>query len=527
MNHVSLANKYRPKNFSELKGQKVLVQTVTNAIKNHNPHHAYLLTGIRGIGKTTSARIIAKTLNCSELQTDEQNAIPCEKCKSCLAIQNDTHPDVIELDAASKTGVNDIREIIDSSRYVPALGKYKIYIIDEVHMLSNNAFNALLKILEEPPANVIFIFATTEFRKIPLTIISRCQKFDLHRFSSEEIINHLKYISDKENIKYTTAGLKEIAKHSEGSLRDSISLFETIHIYKNNQEIIIDEKLVHKVLGISDTNHKYVLFEAILNGNFKEALDIINDIYYKGRDLPEILEQILWITNTLSKTLTIKNYLEDLDLLNSEKIILKEMSKKTDLINLTTIWQMIFKATEQLKNATNILQTIEMIMLKLCYLSRLPSLESIISQSYKNLQNPTISKSYSNQPTQNTSSPNLEKNSIRFSSFEDIVELFRKNQEIVLYHQLMEETNITNFTIGKIEIVIGKSLPSNFSKQISEKLEQWTNQKWQMIISKSEIFPHKTLRAQQEEKIKKENTIVKDILESFPSAKIKSIVDIN
>ena len=521
MNHTSLANKYRPRNFSELKGQQVLIQTVTNAIKNEKPFHAYLLSGIRGIGKTTSARIIAKTLNCSELTTDESGVLPCEKCKSCLSVQNDSHPDVIELDAASKTGVNDIREVIDSSRYVPILSKYKVYIIDEVHMLSNNAFNALLKILEEPPTNVIFIFATTEFRKIPMTIISRCQKFDLHRFTSKELMNHLKEIADKEGIQHTTDGLQEIAKHSEGAVRDSLSILETVSMYKENH--IADAELVRKVLGISDADCKYKLFEATLNGNFKEGLEIINEIYYKGEDLSNILEELLWVANVISKMISIKGYFENLELHDSEKAVLKEMSDKTDLVNLTTLWQMLFKGTQELKVSKNKIQTLEMLMIRICYLSTLPPLEKIISETHKaKPASKATVKAHSPAPAKS----NIKSTDDDITTFSDVVELFRKNKEIVLYHQLMDEVSLISFASHKIELQISTALPNNFSHQISKKLEQWTNKKWQIIIAKSKISSDKTLRIQEKENLKTEDGMVRDILKSFPGAEVKSIVGI-
>jgi DNA polymerase-3 subunit gamma/tau len=520
MNHTSIANKYRPSSFSELKGQKVLVQTITNAIRSKKPFHAYLLCGIRGIGKTTSARIIAKTLNCFDPKISENEVTPCGKCKSCTAIQNASHPDIIELDAASKTGVNDMREVIESARYVPILSKYKLYIIDEVHMLSNSAFNALLKILEEPPANVIFIFATTEFRKIPMTVISRCQKFDFHRFNSEELVAHLKEISEKENIKYTMDGLKEIVKYSEGSVRDSLSLLETISMYEKDQ--IADERLVRKLLGISDSDCKYKLFEEILNGRIKEAIEIINEVYYKGEDLPKILEELLSVANILCKMITIKGYFENIDLPDSEKTLLKEMSETTDIISLTSIWQMVFKGISELKESKNKLQSIEMLMIRICHLSSLPTLEKIISDVEQD-ESPRPASSYALRASADRSNDDA----VGLTNFRDMVELFRKHKEIILYTQLMEDVNLISFAPSRIEMLISTSLPNDFQGQVSQKLQEWTKQTWQIVISKSEISPDATLRLQEKERIQSENGIVKDILESFPGAKVKTIVGID
>jgi len=495
----------------------VLVKTVTNAIKNGKPFHAYLLTGIRGIGKTSSARIIAKILNCSEAQIEGEDILPCEKCKSCLAIQEDSHPDVIELDAASKTGVNDVRELIDGSRYVPILSKYKVYIVDEVHMLSNSAFNALLKILEEPPLNVIFIFATTEFRKIPMTIISRCQKFDLHRFGSTELIERLKEVSDREGIAYTAEGLKEIAKYSEGALRDGLSILETVSMYKEKQRSV-DEKLVREVLGVSDIECKYELFDSILGGDLKRAIDIINEIYYKGEDLSKILGELLWMTNSVSKIIAINGYFENLDLPEVEKTALRLMSKRTDLINLTSVWQIISKGAQELKGLSNKLQAIEMLMIRICYLSKLPSLEKIISGPHEEIEVPKFEK-----PAPPVASVEKSK---EISSFNEVIELFRKNKEIVLYHQLMDEVELISFCPGAIEMRLSKALPNDFSNQISKKLEQWTRRNWRVLVSKVRGTPEKTVRSQEQEGLENKDGLVKDILESFPGARVKSVVGI-
>jgi DNA polymerase-3 subunit gamma/tau len=237
MSYVVLARKYRPQNFSQLKGQGILVQTVTNAFLNHKLHHAYLLTGIRGIGKTTTARIIAKTLNCSNLKNIENNLIPCEECANCLSVKNGSHPDILEFDAASHTGIEDIKNMLDGVSYSPALGKYRVFIVDEIHMLSTKAFNSLLKTLEEPPANVIFIFATTEIQKVPITILSRCQKFTLMPLPIEEMCDHLTAVANLEKIKITKEALGLIAVKSGGSVRDALSILDQASMRSSNEEI--------------------------------------------------------------------------------------------------------------------------------------------------------------------------------------------------------------------------------------------------------------------------------------------------
>lgn len=269
-NYVVLARKYRPQNFNELLGQDALVKTITNAIKNNRLHHAYILTGIRGVGKTTTARIIAKALNCTGKDaTGGATVNPCGICENCRAIAESRHIDVLELDAASRTGVDDIREILDGVRYKPTNGRYKVYIIDEIHMLSKQAFNALLKTLEEPPSHVIFIFATTEIRKVPVTVLSRCQRFDLQRLSIETLINHFKNIIEKENLKAEDEALHLIAKAADGSCRDGLSLLDQA-ISLGSGEVKTD--IVKNMIGLADRTLTFELFESLIAGKIEEVI---------------------------------------------------------------------------------------------------------------------------------------------------------------------------------------------------------------------------------------------------------------
>lgn len=373
--HQVLARKYRPADFSELKGQDALVRVITNAIVQDKLPNAYLLTGIRGVGKTTVARIIAKTINCSNLQ----NMIPCGVCQNCLAMSSASHPDIIELDAASRTGVNDIRDIIESTKFSPVLGRYKIYIIDEIHMLSTSAFNALLKTLEEPPEHLLFIFATTEFRKIPLTIISRCQKFDLCRLSIDKITEHLASICAKEGIRYTIDGLKFIAKFSEGSVRDSLSLLETMRAYINDNEEI-SQDLINQVLGLPSIDQGYQLLDLIISGNHKEAIDLIQKLYYSGSDASTILDELLQACNKLSKAVAIKDFIDDSDFSTHEKDLLHTIVQKIDIEKITTLWNMLFKGVEELKYTHGSIDTLEMLVIRICHLSTLPSIENIVAK---------------------------------------------------------------------------------------------------------------------------------------------------
>jgi DNA polymerase-3 subunit gamma/tau len=381
--YLVLARKYRPSNFDELVGQEVLVTTLVNAIKNNRLHHAYILTGIRGVGKTTTARIIAKTINCLELNSSSI-ANACGVCDNCKLIAASKHQDVIEIDAASRTGVDDIREIIDSIAYSPVIAKYKIYIIDEVHMLSNNAFNALLKTLEEPPAHVKFIFATTEIKKVPVTILSRCQRFDLRRLDESEIVIHLKNILEKENILADEIALNLIAKFSEGSVRDSLSLLDQA-ISINNQEKITSD-LVEKMLGLNDRSKVIELMSAILSGDFASSLNHFGNFYTFSSDVLQLIHDLMEITHKITSCKLIKDYhLNGYSNFQQTKII--ELSQKTSLNSLTRIWQMFQKACVEISFANSTKMSFEMILARICHLSALPDLKKVLLDLHSSKNN--------------------------------------------------------------------------------------------------------------------------------------------
>lgn len=375
MSYLVLARKYRPQNFDELIGQEVLVTTLSNAIKNNRLHHAYILTGIRGVGKTTTARIIAKTLNCENADATK-SAKACGECENCRLITGSKHQDVIEIDAASRTGVDDIREIIDSIAYAPVSSRHKIYIIDEVHMLSNNAFNALLKTLEEPPAHVKFIFATTEIRKVPVTILSRCQRFDLRRLDEKEIASHLKNILAQENFEAEELGLTLIAKVSEGSVRDSLSLLDQA-LANNNHQKFLSADLIEKMLGLNDKTKILELFSALLCGDFLESSQIFNEFYSRSSDVLQLLQDLLAITHKTTSAKLLKDYkLDDCSKFQQDKI--REIAKEISLNSLTRIWQMLVKGTSEITFSSSPKMMFEMLMMRICYLAALPDLKQVL-----------------------------------------------------------------------------------------------------------------------------------------------------
>lgn len=377
--HIVLARKYRPQSFEEVVGQEVLVKTLTNAIKNNKLHHAYILTGIRGIGKTSTARIIAKTINCTDESAKE--GVCCNKCQNCLSITDYSHQDVIEMDAASRTGVGDIREIIDSIAYNPVSAKYKIYIIDEVHMLSNSAFNALLKTLEEPPKYVKFIFATTEIKKVPITILSRCQRFDLKRLSQDEMSKHIDSILGKEGYKTNDQINQTIAKYSEGSVRDALSITDQL-LSLNNFEKEINPKILNSMLGINDKDQIVSLFESLINSDYKKSLEIFNEIYQKTSDIGQILTVLLTATHDCTKFKLLEVKLNDYNE-NSAKII-AQIATKIPISSLNTIWRILTKGLEEVTRSNIPKNAFEMTIIRVCYANKIESLENLTNLGNSN-----------------------------------------------------------------------------------------------------------------------------------------------
>ena len=370
--YIPLALKFRPKKFADLKGQDVLVKTLSSAIINSRLSHAYLLTGIRGVGKTTSARIIASIVNCENPVINGMNIEACKECNNCKSLAAGNHPDVIEIDAASRTSVDDIRIIIDSSEYRALLGKYKIFIIDEVHMLSKNAFNALLKTLEEPPANVMFIFATTEVNKIPVTIISRCQRFDLKRFATSEITALLNHISSAEKISYDDDAINLIALKSGGSARDAISMLDQAWMLSethDNKKVNLE--LVRSMLGIAALDVVVDFVTHITSQDAETALKLLESVNASGSDLIYFFENSLDVIGYLTKISTIKNYVDLEFKPYHEK--LKEIADKTALGVLTVLWQIISKGILELKLSHNQFLSAEMLIIRAIYAGLLPS----------------------------------------------------------------------------------------------------------------------------------------------------------
>ena len=530
-----LALKYRPQTFEDLIGQDVVTETIKNSIKANKTPNAYLFTGIRGVGKTTIARIVAKALNC--LNGVENRCK--EKCNNCDAITNSSHIDVLEMDAASKTGVDDVRELIEFSRYGPTTSKYKIFIIDEVHMLSKQAFNALLKTLEEPPEYLKFIFATTEIKKIPITVVSRCQRFDLSRIKSSELFEFIKKIKEKENGKASDDALKLIVKMSEGSVRDALSLLDRALLSLGNENEL-DLIKAQEIFGYFDKSQLIDLFELILRGNQTEVINIYRKIYDQGVEpkvfINDFLELLYYFKNINSLTLESTNF----NLNDDEFIKIKDLSNKIDPEALILFWQFTVSFLKELDIVANQHLSIEMFLIRLMHLSsvRLKEEKEINPKNENDFENPEIEESskavsqIKNILQEEKSSPEIQKevkseNIIKINSLEDLISFCSKKKEIKLKYELEKNVNLVKFEKNRIEISFNESLDKNFVKDLSLKLFEWTGQRW--IITLSKIKGEISIREKKQNiKIKsvnnaKNSKIYKLVLEKFPDA---SLVDI-
>ena len=544
-----LALKYRPQEFKDLIGQEVMAQSITNAIKLGKTPNAYLLTGIRGVGKTTTARLIAKALNCVKNFTEGEKCKSSEYCH-CTEIVNSNHMDILEMDAASKTGIDDIRELIENAKYSPTSAKFKIFIIDEVHMLSKQAFNGLLKTLEEPPPRLKFILATTEVRKIPVTILSRCQRFDLKRVNLEKLFLHLKSITKKENGNISNSALQLIARASEGSVRDAISLLDRTLIsqYIHNKEI--QDQDVRQMLGLADRSKLILLFKEILSGNQSEAISHLKELINSGLDAKNFLNDILEILYLFNRRINLGPIEKDLMISESETQLINEYSKNLDSQDLGIFWQLTIKTMNDLNIVGNENLTLEMYIMQLMHLKNIDQKkednESIhlsndslasnnISTSNRQEQDEKKIKSvYKNQlknteqvKTNLVKSPELKSNSIKslkIDTYEDLIQIAAKDKEVELKYDLERNVKLVSFASGKINITFNEKLNKNFIKILTEKLLKWTGERW--IISLSKEQGEKTVYEKnildKSNKLEKEinSKLVKDFISVFPDAKL-------
>ena len=548
--HTVLALKYRPQNFNELIGQDVMVQTITNSIKLDKLPNAYLLTGIRGVGKTTTARLIAKALNClNGIDKICKNNL-CENCKS---ISNSNHIDVIEMDAASKTGIDDVRELIESGKYNPTSAKYKIFIIDEVHMLSKQAFNGLLKTLEEPPPHLKFIFATTEVKKIPVTIISRCQRFDLNRVSIQILFNNLKKITEIEKGKISDGALRLIAKTSEGSVRDSLSLLDRALISQNNTEKNVDESHVREMLGIADRSKILEILQLLIQGDQEKTIMKLRKLINEGLDPTNFLNDLLETIHFALQKKELKDSNNDLPLSETENEMINFISSEANTSTLIIFWQFILKSLDELSIVSNQILLLEMLIIRLLHLKEIPSYESLLETLKKNNSNEIekevkttnligrneknkISKDQIKTTTQTKLDSNFldEKKSKetyleleKINSFEDLINLSSKRKEIELKYDLERNVNLVKFSDGKIDISFNEKLGKNFVRKLSEKLHEWTGKRWVISLTKENgqksFIEKKIIKNNKTIEDEKKNDVYKKFKNLFPDAELINV----
>ena len=521
-----LARKYRPQNFSDLLGQETMVQILSNAFESGRIAHAYMLTGVRGIGKTTTARLLARSLNYSSDEINEPTINISKYGEHCKEIMESRHIDVLEMDAASRTGIADIREIIDSVSYATTSARFKIYIIDEVHMLSKSAFNGLLKTLEEPPPHVKFIFATTEVHKIPLTILSRCQRFDLKQLDEKNMMHLLSSVCKSENVEIPDNILSIIGRAASGSARDGLSILDqtiTLSEYDPN----LGEDSIREMLGLSDNSVIIDLFEAIESCDIEKALALIKLQTDKGADPLNIISSLGEIIHELT-LLKVSREKNDNLLLGPENFSrLIAFQETLDVRTLSRFWQMILKASEEIKNSFNPDSALEMVVIRMAYVSDLPTPEEIIKNIDSN--DKSKKKNITKQSTKEESLSHKNENktsSSRIHSFEDIIEVAGKNKNLILKKFLQEDVRLVSFEIGHIDINV-ESGNEDIIKDLIAKLYEWTDQRW--IINVSMKKGDDTIIEKQKQK---QDDIItelsnsdemKKVLEAFPDSEITSV----
>ena len=570
-----LARKYRPSDFSELIGQQALVQTLTNAIRSGRLAHAFMLTGVRGVGKTTTARIIARALNCiGEDGKGGPTAEPCGVCENCVAIASDRHVDVIEMDAASRTGVDDIRELIEGVRYRPVSARYKVYIIDEVHMLSKNAFNALLKTLEEPPEHVKFIFATTEIRKVPVTVLSRCQRFDLRRIDMETLTAHYKSIVENEGAKVSDDALALVARAADGSVRDGLSLLDQAIAHASG-EVGADQ--VRDMLGLADRARTFDLLEDIFKGDAAATLGKLEDQYKDGADPVSVLQDLLETCHWITRIKVTPGAAQAPGVPEIERTQGKELAERLTMADLTRAWQMLLKGLGEAREAPSALKAVEMVLVRLIYGLSLPSpaealqkLENTPSQSQAQPQpasapaqgsggggshaapaSPQVTHGPNHGPNHGPTmsgggQPQAQLQRLEEiapqpasmselqlpdpATFEDVVSLTESKSEMILHANLVSNVHLVNFELGRIEYSPTEHAPRDLAQKLTKFLNDHTSRRW--VVSVSKAAGQSTLKQQGDAVLAKErgaaakHPLVAKVLEVFPGAEVKKVTTI-
>ena len=527
-----LARKYRPQNFDDLIGQEAMVRILRRAFAQGRIAHAWMLTGVRGVGKTTTARIIARALNCVGPDGNGgPTADPCGVCPNCTAILADRHPDVIEMDAASNTGVDDVREVIDATRYKPLMARYKVFIVDEVHMLSRNAFNALLKTLEEPPPHVKFIFATTEIRKVPITVLSRCQRFDLRRISVAELTGLFGRICGLERVSATEPALDLIARAADGSARDGLSLLDQAIAQSGGGAEPITGEAVSDMLGLADRSAVFDLLEAVLAGQTEAALAVTDRAHERGADLGVALGDALELTHTLTRLKTVPGLRDGTDLPEMERERGGALAERLSVPVLGRLWQMLLKGVQEVEQATDRRAAAEMVLIRICYAADLPPPGDLVKRLTETPPRPSGQGGDGGVRAVVGGSPVMQAAPQAMTqprSFRDVVALAAPSMP-VLHGHLLHSVHLVRFAPGVIELRPDQHAPRTLASDLAKLLQQTTGTRWTIALSQSDGDATIGVQAKAAEMARRneaaEHPLVKAILDAFPGATIASVND--
>ncbi len=564
-----LARKYRPQTFTDLVGQEVMVRTLTNAIRTERLPHAFVLTGVRGVGKTSTARIIAKAMNCTG-RGDGPTEDPCGTCEHCAAISEDRHVDVLEMDAASHTGVDGIRDLIDGVRYAPVSGRYKVYIIDEVHMLSTNAFNALLKTLEEPPPHAMFVFATTEVRRIPVTVLSRCMRFDLRRIEAESLVGHLARVCEHEVIEIERGALDIIARAAEGSVRDALSLLDQAATLAG-EGVSVDR--VRDMLGLADRVQMYGLLEQVLHGHVAAALGTFSELIGAGAEPDLIVEDLLTLTHWLTRVKVVPDSLKDPAVAETDRTRGERLATDLSMPILTRAWQILLKGLSEVRSAPSPGAAAEMVIVRLGYAASLPAPAEIIRQLRETDSGATDSGATANEPGDTSDTvgrsaaassatedatlpataesaavmavPSLTQESEHVPTgqkasqsahgralpdFGSVIAFVREMKEPILEANLRNNVHLVSFEPGRIELRLDDKAERDLTSRLGTLLSEGTGCRWVVAVSPAEGAPTLNQQAVSAERDRRaqieQHPLVRKALDTFPGAEVREIRDV-
>jgi DNA polymerase III subunit gamma/tau len=550
-----LARKYRPQTFEDgFIGQAAMKRTLENAFAAGRIAHAFMLTGVRGVGKTTTARIIAKALNCigPDGKRTEPTVKPCGECEPCRSITESRCVDVFEMDAASRTGIDDIREIVEGVRYAPAEVRFKVYIIDEVHMLSKQAFNGLLKTLEEPPPHVKFIFATTEIRKVPITVLSRCQRFDLKRVPVEELAAHLAFVCKSEKQPADDAALALVARAAEGSARDALSLLDQAFAHAGGAKI--EEEAVRAMLGLADRSRGLELFAMLMRGSIGDALAEFRAQYDSGADPLAVLQDLAQICHEVTRTKVVGGA-SSAGATAEEAKRLKELAEKLTVPQLARTWQLMLKALAEVQTAPDAAAAAEMALIRVAYAAELPPTDQLIKNAGPGAPQPAPSSRGGSTSPPPPSPPPLRMSGqsgpaaarseptmsvapvaaqpsaprVNLQSFADVVALARENREVRLVYALEHWVHLVRFERARIELRLDPAAPPALPGELSDKLARWTGERWVVSVSSAEGEPTIAQRQEAQDQARRasaaQDPLLKAAMAMFPGAKIVAVRD--